>query len=116
MPISYETFTRMDVRTCVRELTGSFPIALAFTKVAQRYGMPSRHEGLYDRCVDCIADYALLPTDEETESAINLLVAMNCVAFTTVVAETFLSNLSTNPLLAPLRRVWLEPIGNRPML
>jgi len=109
MNTSYET-TRQDVQTCVRELTASFPIALAFTRVAQRYeGMTLRHEGLYDRCLDCLTAYTLLLVDDECESAINLLTSINSLAFTTVVAETFLSNLATNPRLQPLRCEWLEP-------
>jgi len=94
--------------TCVREVTDNFPIALAFTKVAQRYGMDLRHEGLYDRCVDCVVQYTLLLVNDTHEEAINLLVAMNSLAFTTVVAETFISNLATNPRLQPLRCDWLD--------
>lgn len=114
MTSTYETFTRDDVITCVREVTNGFPVALAFTRVAQRYEMSLRHEGLYDRCVECMTDYTLLLTGEESESAINPLVAMNSLAFTTVVAETFISNLATNPILEPLRTVWLEPTKSRP--
>jgi len=107
MKTSYET-TRQDVQTCVRELTDSFPIALAFTRVAQRYGLELRHEGLYDRCLDCLTDYTLLLVDDECESAINLLTSINSLAITSVVAETFISNLATNPRLQPLRCDWLD--------
>lgn len=95
------------LEAAVRELTGGYPISLAFIRAAERHGLALRFEGLHDRVVNCISEHILLLVDGEEEAAINLLVAMDTLAVVAMVSENFISHLATSNLgCAPL---WLEP-------
>lgn len=95
------------LEAATRELTGGYPISLAFIRAAEWHGLGLRFEGLHDRVVNCIAEHVLLLVDEEEEAAINLLFAMDSLAVVAMVSENLISHLTTSSLGgAPL---WLEP-------
>lgn len=95
------------INQVVEELTGDFPLALAFTNPAKRHGLELRHESLHARAVACISEHVLMFADGDEDRAEELLRSVEILAFVAVIAESFISHLATRESMG-CRFLWLK--------
>jgi len=94
------------INELVGELTGHFPLALAFTIPAKRHGLELIHIGLHQRAVACIAEHTLLLVEGDEGDAEKLLLLADTLPLVTVIAENFISHLATREM--GCKALWVE--------
>jgi len=94
------------INDVVEELTGDFPLALAFTNPAKRHGLELRHESLHARAVACVSEHVLMMVDGDEARAEELLRTVEILALVTVIAENFVSHLVTREM--GCKPEWIE--------
>jgi len=94
------------INLIVEELTGDFPLSLAFMNPAQRHGLELRFDNLHARSIACISEHVLMMVDEDEDSAEELLRAVEISPFVSVIAENFVSHLVTREM--GCKSIWVE--------
>ena len=94
------------INDVVEELTGDFPLALAFMNPAKRHGLELKFENLHERVVACISEHVLMLVDGNENSAEELLRTVEILPLVSVIAENFVSHLVTREM--GCKPLWVE--------